>query len=205
MNASQILDFWFGPLKDERHQPNDTQMKTWFQGGQAIDDEIRERFAGAITKAVAGDFDAWTETPESHAALIVLLDQFPRNIFRGTPQAFAADPIALKYCKLAIERGHDRKVHPVISTFVYLPLEHSEDLDDQELCIELLTKLAADVHDDAKKAYDGFLAYAVQHRDIIKEFGRFPHRNAILGRESTDEEREFLMREDVHFGQKSGK
>ena len=205
MNPNQVLDFWFGPLDANRHHPNETQMKKWFQGGPAVDDEIRELFSHAIAKAAAGEFDNWTVDPESHAALIVLLDQFPRNIFRGTPEAFAHDHLALKYCKLAIEHGHDRRVHPLVSTFVYLPFEHSESLEDQEECIELLSKVADDVHEDARKAYAGFLDYAVQHRDIIQEFGRFPHRNGILGRESTDAERRFLERDDVHFGQKTEK
>jgi len=205
MNPNEILEFWFGTLEEDRHQPVDAQVKMWFQGGESVDKEIRERFSDAIADAAEGVFDHWTESPNSHAALIVLLDQFPRNIFRGTPQAFAHDHLALRYCKLAIERGHDRKVHPLISTFVYLPLEHSESLDDQEKCVELMSRLAEDVHDVARKAYEGFLNYAVQHRDIIVEFGRFPHRNATLGRESTAEELQFLTRDDVHFGQKNEK
>ncbi|HUQ76469.1 MAG TPA: DUF924 family protein [Burkholderiales bacterium] len=175
----EILDFWFGtgPERGKSH-------KRWFQKDAAFDAEIAARFT-TLYELLAGG-TAWLESAEPCLARIVVLDQFPRQIFRGQPRAFAADPLALQAAKLAVERGYDRGMRPVERVFVYLPFEHSESLADQERSVALYLPLK-----DIAETADTY-RYAVAHRDIIARFGRFPHRNAILGRPSTAEEIEFL-------------
>lgn len=203
MTPSSILDFWFGELTPTQHQPTPAQMKLWFQGGEDVDATIRARFGQTLEDAAQGRLESWKQTDEGFAALIILLDQFPRNIFRGTARAFAYDPQALALAKEAVQLGHIHTVHPLVTTFMLLPLEHSEALEDQHQCVALMTELANSVHNNAKGAYKGFLDYAVQHLEIIEEFGRFPHRNTLLDRPSTAAEIDFLKSKDVHFGQKS--
>lgn len=203
MTPSTVLDFWFGELDPADHRPTPAHMKLWFQGGADADATIRERFGQTLEDAAAGKLDEWKQTAEGYVALIIVLDQFPRNIFRGSEKAFSFDSLALSLSKEAMAHGNERAVHPLLATFMLLPLEHSESLEDQELCVSYMRDLAQQVHEEARGAFLGFLDYAVQHRDIIKEFGRFPHRNALLNRTSTPEEISFLERDDVHFGQKT--
>ncbi len=177
---AEILDFWFAPGMDER----------WFKKDPGFDREVRTRFLGHYERAAAGDYDGWTATPEGCLALCLLLDQVPRNLFRGEPRAFATDAAARAVTKSALERGFDRALSQVQRLFLYLPLEHSEALDEQEACVRLVAEL-----DEDPKWHD----HAVQHRDIIARFGRFPHRNAALGRETTDEETAFLKEEGSSF------
>lgn len=167
-----VLDFWFDPA----NQPH------WFKKSVAFDKAVRERLGGAHEAAAAGRLDDWRATPEGALALVVLLDQVPRNIHRGTPRAFATDPAALAVAKAAIDKGFDRDLGRDQKLLLYLPLEHSEALADQERSVVLFSAMGSAKHTD----------YAVRHRDIIARFGRFPHRNAILGRASTDEELRFL-------------
>jgi len=179
--AADVLLFWFGPSA-ERGKSH----KRWFVKDAAFDREIRERFLPPYEHAAAGRLAHLKESAADCLALIILLDQFPRNMFRGTPRAFATDPLALETARHAVERGFDRTLLPVERLFVYLPFEHSEALADQEQSCELTRAL--DAYPETHDVY----RYALLHRDVIRRFGRFPHRNAILGRTSTPEEIEFL-------------
>jgi uncharacterized protein (DUF924 family) len=179
-----IYDFWFGgPNRDEFGQ----SRKQWFVKDPNFDAEIRDRFLDTHAAAARGELQHWRDEPKHCLALIVTLDQFPRNMFRDTPQAFATDPAALETARVAIDRGHDQSVNSVERVFFYLPFEHSETLADQVRCVALVQDL---VNADPSRA--DFLDYAKRHRDVIARFGRFPHRNKILGRDSTTAEIEFL-------------
>lgn len=182
----QILDFWFGAPDSEAYGK---PREIWFKSDNAFDDAIRQRFEAVLAEASAGAHDGMADTPEGALALTILLDQFPRNIYRGTPGAFAFDPKALSVARDALAAGHDQAVAPFQRSFLYLPFEHSESLADQERSVALFAALGD----------ENTLDYAVQHRDIIVRFGRFPHRNAILRRESTPEERTFLEQPDSSF------
>ena len=179
--SAEVLLFWFGP-PGERGKSH----KRWFVKDEAFDREVRSRFLGLHADAADGKLAHLRETADGCLALIVVLDQFPRNMFRGTPRAFATDALALEAARHALARGFDRGMLAVERLFFYLPFEHSEALAEQELACELTRPL--DALEPALEAY----RYAVLHRDVIRRFGRFPHRNAILGRASTPEELEFL-------------
>lgn len=179
--SADVLLFWFGGAS-ERGKPH----TRWFEKSAAFDREVRERFLALYEHAAAGRMSCLKENGLDCLALIIVLDQFPRNMFRGTPSAFATDALALEAAGHAVDRGFDRKMHPVERMFAYLPFEHSELLADQERACELTQAL--DAFEETKDAY----RYAVLHREIIRRFGRFPHRNGVLGRASTPEETEFL-------------
>ena len=179
--ADEILTFWFGGGDDYGKS-----RKEWFQKSVAFDDEIRARFLASYELAAGGQLSHWKADVRQCLASIVLLDQFPRNMFRGSARAFVADARAREATRDALANGFDTAMKPVERQFTYLPLEHSESLRDQEQCMELMQSLSAfpetaDLH-----------VWAEKHLVIIRRFGRFPHRNAALGRESTAEEIEFL-------------
>ncbi len=188
-----ILRFWFGDP-----QSNDAGYKQrrslWFNKRDEIDQSIRDRYLKLHNQAVAGELDQWQYTPESCLALILLLDQFSRNMFRGDPKSFATDAKALAVAKQAIARGFDQAYTSVERLFVYLPLEHSESLDDQVQCVDLMHQLAI-ADSDLNDCYD----YAIRHLKVIQVFGRFPHRNAVLGRDTTPAEAEFLKQPGSSF------
>ncbi len=177
---ADVLEFWF----------SDRVRQRWWVKDPAFDEEIREHFEGLHRRALAGELEPWAADPEGALALVIVLDQFPRNMFRGSPEAFASDSAARAVTDAALAAGHhhaladeDRRL------FLYLPLEHSEQLADQDRCCELMREFAAaQLHEFAKK-----------HRDIVARFGRFPHRNEVLGRESTPEERVFLTQPGSSF------
>jgi uncharacterized protein (DUF924 family) len=166
-----VLAFWRAAGPDK-----------WFKKDAAFDAEITRRFLGFWQAAVDGKLTAWEETPEGALALVIVLDQLPRNMFRGRARMYEGDPLALAAAKRALAHGFDEQVPRSDRRFFYLPLEHSEDLDDQERCVELSRRYGD----------DEFTKYAEQHADIIRRFGRFPHRNPILGRTTTPEEQAFL-------------
>ena len=170
-----LITFWqeAGPAK-------------WFAKDDAFDAAIRARFLDAHFAAARGDMAAWEETAEGVLALLILLDQFPRNLFRGSGHAFATDGLARRIARESLEQGFDRQIEPKLRPFLYLPFEHSEHPADQELSVELFTALERDSGDAES------LRWAVEHRDIIARFGRFPHRNAALGRETTESEQAYL-------------
>jgi uncharacterized protein (DUF924 family) len=177
--ADDVLEFWFGGSDGygKRH-------KRWFEKNPAFDAEVTERFL-SLYEELARD-TRWLGDARHCLARILVLDQFPRQMFRGTPRAFASDPLALQAARHALEQSYDTGRLPVERLFFYLPFEHSESLTDQELACELMAPLAK------FPETDDVLRYAIAHRDVIRRFGRFPHRNTILGRASTPEELEFL-------------
>ncbi|HZH28206.1 MAG TPA: DUF924 family protein [Azospirillaceae bacterium] len=180
-DPQSVLDFWF----------SDAAKPMWFAKSDAFDAEVRRRFQSLHEAAAAGELDAWKETAEGCLALVILLDQVPRNIFRGSPRAYATDEAARDLTWHVLDRGFDWEFPDIDRRlFFYLPLEHSEDLDDQETCVRLFEERTPDPE---------YIRYGRQHRDIIARFGRFPHRNVVLGRESTPEELEFLKGPNSSF------
>lgn len=200
-SANEVLAFWFGPDWETlpAHQVAERQKKLWWSKHSDTDAECRTRFETLVQQAAANQLDDWTEAPRSMLALILLLDQMPRNIYRDTPQAFAFDELARQCCHLALAMGLDQALPPIARVFVYLPLEHAEDLDDQEYVVQLMRGLAKAASAEDKPAFDGYADYARRHHAVIERFGRFPHRNRILGRESTPEEVEFLKQPGSSF------
>ena len=186
--ALEVLHFWFGEGAEygKRH-------KRWFEKNSAFDAEVTERFGSLHEEMLAGTYRDWLEEPGPCLARIIVLDQFPRHIHRGTPRAFSSDALALKAAKHLVGKGWDRELLAVERIFAYLPFEHSESLEDQERACELCEALLAfpEVADTHR--------YALAHRDIIRRFGRFPHRNAALGRTSTSDEIEFLRQPGSGF------
>lgn len=183
MDFSEVLDFWFGPPASRQRGRHRLE---WFRKNAEFDEEIRRRFLGEHEAALAGLRESWEATPHAALALIVMLDQFPRNMFRDNQRAFAADSAAMGVSRRMVERGLDRLLRPIERCFVYLPFEHCEDLAAQRRSLALFEGLrfSSDCADN--------IDYAYRHYEIIVRFGRFPHRNAVLGRVSTPEEIEFL-------------
>ncbi len=186
----EVLDFWFGPAASPEYG---RPREAWFKKSEAFDDAVRARFLGLQRQAAQGQLQSWQAAPDSLLALIVVLDQFARNLFRGSSAAFATDAQALAAAQLAVERGYDVPLLPVQRWFVYLPFEHAEELPQQRRCLELFEGLRGD------PASASTIDYARRHFDIIARFGRFPHRNAVLGRVSTPEEIEFLRQPGSGF------
>ena len=178
---SDVVDFWFGPP-----QARGTARPEWFRKDAKLDAEIRRLFAALHASAALGEREAWRARPRPMLALVIVLDQFSRNLYRGDARAFAQDAHALACSREALARGDDAGLLPVERQFLYLPFEHSEDLADQDRAVELMRSL------DAFEQTRGLEEWAERHRIIIRRFGRFPHRNATLGRASTPEEIEFL-------------
>lgn len=189
--AEDVLRFWFGP--------EDVDRPEWFHKSAAFDAEIDLRFGAEVEAALHGRLDAWCRTIDGRLALVILLDQFTRNIHRGTPQAFAGDAQALATARALVGQGHDIGLPPLRRSFLYLPFEHAEDRAAQEESVRLYTALAADGVGPLARTLTKTLDYAVRHRDIIARFGRFPHRNEVLQRASTAEEIEFLKQPGSRF------
>jgi uncharacterized protein (DUF924 family) len=190
-DAETIVDFWFGASGSADYGCART---AWFAKDAAFDAEIRERFGSLIERALRGELEDWGDAPRSAIAQVLLLDQFTRNAFRDSPRAFAGDPRALAAAARMVGLRQDEELPTFMRGFVYLPYEHAEGLAMQDEAIRLLTRLAA-----ADPAQQSMLDYAYKHRAVIERFGRFPHRNAILGRRSTAEEIEFLRRPGSGF------
>lgn len=187
-----ILSFWFGDGDDPFTAPPD-RLSLWFTKRPETDATIRDRFEPSVLAAAAGRLDEWRQSPSGWIALIVLLDQFPRNIYRDSARAFAFDELALRLSLNALHAGIDKQLRPIERVFAYLPLEHAEDLDLQRRCVACFEALRAEVPPEHAPLYDNYLDYARRHLAIIERFGRFPHRNALLGRASTPEEAAFLQ------------
>lgn len=170
LRAADIVAFW-----------RDAGPQQWFTKNAAFDERFRQHCGPAHMAAAARQLDAWMDEPEGALALMILLDQYPRNAYRGTAHMFATDPLALVFAERAIAAGHDLAVDPALRQFFYMPFEHAETVAAQNRAVALMEPLGADA-----------VRWAVLHRDIIKRFGRFPHRNAALGRQTTQPEQEFL-------------
>jgi uncharacterized protein (DUF924 family) len=185
-----ILLFWLGDLSENPFPTN--KFGLWFANDPELDARIRDTFGDDIEAAARGDYDDWKGTPRGRLAMLILLDQFTRNVFRGTADAFKYDPIALEIALEGIEAGDDQALLRIERLFVYLPLEHAEDRELQARSVALFEALAAEAPESEQGAYKEFLRHAVLHREIIDAYGRFPHRNEILGRASTQEEIAYL-------------
>jgi uncharacterized protein (DUF924 family) len=194
--AYEVLQFWFG--EDFENDPL-RNSSLWFEKDSAFDREIRERFEEDLKQAAQGQREEWKRDPRGRLAFIILLDQFSRNIYRGTPAMFSQDSVALEAVLDGIRKGDDQLLHPLQRTFFYLPLEHSEDLQIQKKSLEMFRRLVEEADETWKTSLKNNYDYAVRHHDIIARFGRFPHRNAILSRISTPEEIEFLKEPGSSF------
>jgi uncharacterized protein (DUF924 family) len=180
-NPNEVLEFWFGREGEEGYGEF---REAWFTKDAEFDREVRDRFESLHGEAAAGKLEGWKDEARSCLALVILLDQFPRNMFRGDPRTYATDELARNAARHAVEHAYDRELSPHERLFLYLPFEHSEDLEDQRV---------------AEMGSEDLLGYAVQHEEIVERFGRFPHRNEILGRATTPEEAEFLRGPDSSF------
>ncbi|MEL6938018.1 MAG: DUF924 family protein [Cyanobacteria bacterium J06598_1] len=195
LRAEAVLNFWFGQQADATYGH---YRKAWFIKDAAFDTQIRQQFASDVEAATQGEYDTWQTSPLSAVALLILLDQFPRNLYRGDPRSFATDAKALSVAQALVESSLDRELIPAQRFFVYVPFEHSEQMIHQDRCVALMRSLSEEFP-DLEKGLKGGLDYAIRHRDIIERFGRFPHRNEILGRQSTPAEIEFLQQPGSRF------
>jgi uncharacterized protein (DUF924 family) len=194
----ELLAFWFGDDSDDAAVAA-AKAELWWGHSPATDELLRERFGAAATEAAAGRLDHWAESPRGRLALILLLDQLPRAIHRDTPGSFAQDAATRILAEQGLESGADELLRPIERLFFYLPLEHSEDLEDQDRSVELFRELAESISEEERPTFWSFVDYAKKHREVIARFGRFPHRNQILGRESTEEEKVFLEQPGSSF------
>ena len=197
--AADVLDFWLGD-GIALGWPSGDLNKRWFSGGALLDDEVRVRFGQVVHQALQGGLTDWEEPLHSRLALVILLDQFSRNVFRGAAQAFNGDTRALQLTQHTLAQQQDRLLPWVGRVFMYMPLMHAEDAALQATGVGCFSQLLAEAPDSLKPKLQGNLDAARQHSDIIGRFGRFPYRNAVLGRSSTAEEMEFL-RNGPRFGQ----
>jgi uncharacterized protein (DUF924 family) len=196
----EILYYWFGRLESDGAPP-DRHVKMWFSSSKEIDADIKFRFELDLKRAVEGKLDSWLDVPRGSLALIILIDQFSRNVYRGTPKAFEGDSVAVKACLNGIEKGFDISLHPIERLFYYTPLMHSEDLEIQMTsleCFTMLEKLFTSPPSIASIISRSKMC-AEKHYLMIEKFGRFPHRNKIIGRSSTAEELRFLKDSGYSF------
>jgi len=191
-HSQDVLDFWFLPIGAKGHN---MQRPEWWRKDDEFDRKIFQQFGDVIEEGLAGGLRHWDdEGTQGTLARIIVLDQFTRNVYRGTPKAFAGDALALEAARAIDDSGANQTLPPAQRAFSYMPFEHAENLSLQIRCVDLFDMLAADA-----PAYAGMLDFAKKHLDVIRRFGRFPHRNAILGRESTAEEIEFLKQPGSSF------
>jgi uncharacterized protein (DUF924 family) len=186
-----VLDFWFGAHADDANVVAE-RSPMWFRGGADVDASIRLRFGALRELAIAGELDDWLASARARLALVILVDQFSRNLFRLDARAFAHDALARRWCEQGLDSGADQSLRPIERVFLYLPLEHSESLTDQRRSVALFEALHDDASSAMRETFATYLDYARRHRDIIARFGRFPHRNEVLGRPSTAQETQFL-------------
>lgn len=195
---ASIHAFWFGTSADDATVAAG-QSRLWWRKSADTDNRIRQRFEPCLRLAEERKLDHWAATPSGRLALILLTDQFSRNMYRDTPQAFAFDAMARTWCREGLQEEADKALRPIERAFFYMPLQHSESLEDQEQAVVLFQELASGVEEQCRPAFDGFADYALRHRDVIARFGRFPHRNRILGRDSSPEEAAFLLERGSSF------
>ncbi len=196
----EILSFWF--KEQELSAPQiDRRMDIWFGEDPVFDAEIEKAFAGDVERACEGKLEHWAIEPHGRLALIILIDQFRRNIHRNTIEAFSKDKLALKLCVEGAMAKKDRGLSPIQKVFFYMPLQHAESPKVQAKSVELFNKLAESVSPTYQETFLTVAQFAELHKDIIDQFGRFPHRNALLGRENTPEEDEYLAGDAPDFGQ----
>lgn len=180
LQPADIINFWYS----EKIKPY------WFNSNKQLDDDIKKQYEESWKNAIRGDFNAWKEAPVGCLALAIIFDQFPLNMFRGEVKSFSTEAMAIKISKYAIEKGFDKEIDKDKLAFLYMPLMHSENIDDQNLSVEVFEKAGLKEN----------LEFAKHHREIIKRYGRFPHRNKILNRESTEDELSYLESDDAFKG-----
>jgi len=193
-----ILEFWFGDL-NEYGQASSEISARWWRKDPTFDQEIRDRFEPIHLALAAGEHAEWCDTPQGAIATVVALDQFPRNMYRRTAQMYSTDALVLARATAAIDAGHDRALPLAMRTFLYMPFMHAEDLAAQERCVALFQALVAELDGPLAKSAAQNVKFAEHHRVIVEEFGRFPHRNEILGRSSSPEEVAFLQGPNSSF------
>jgi uncharacterized protein (DUF924 family) len=189
--AESILHFWFD-VSAEDAEVIRKKSALWWQKDPKVDEEIRRRFEMMLDAEVKSEFESWSRDPRGQLARILLCDQFPRSMYRGLPRSFAYDERARHLARNALDLGMDKKLRWIERVFLYLPFEHSEDYDDQATSVRLFSALRDEAPTGEKATYENYLDFALKHKAIIDRFGRFPHRNRILGRGSTPDEEEFL-------------
>lgn len=198
--ANDIIDFWIGPAADDPAAV-EGRSKLWYQSTPGADDELRDRFGEDLSRAERGELDDWCNTAHGTLALVILLDQFSRNLHRGTADAFANDDTAAEIAEAAISSGLHLRMSWIGRVFLYHPFEHSERLARQERSVVLFTELADAAPDEWMLHIENFLKYAIEHRDVVRRFGRFPHRNKVLARHNTAEEQAYLDAGSRRYGQ----
>jgi uncharacterized protein (DUF924 family) len=191
ISPDDVISFWLGDASHPREE--------WFRRSDALDAQIRDRFADAVEQAARGALDAWEGTARGRLAIVILLDQFSRNAFRGTARAFSQDARALAVAARGVDLGEDRVLLPLERSFLYMPFVHAEDRVMQARACALFDVLAGEAPAELADYLGTALKFARAHRDIVDRFGRFPHRNAILGRATTPEEAEFLKQPGSSF------
>lgn len=196
--AQALLDLWFGNDEDPV-RTSAAKASLWWGKDPETDALLAARFGELRERAKRGDLDDWKRTARGRLALVIALDQLSRNLHRGTPEAFAADPKALALALEGIDQGQDAELGPLERTFLYMPLMHAEDASIQKRCVELFQSLCDSVPPEQREVFSGSVRFAEAHRDIVVRFRRFPHRNSILGRTSTAEEMEFLTQPNSSF------
>jgi uncharacterized protein (DUF924 family) len=194
-----LLDWWFGADHGTATEVAAARQGLWFGKRDSQDREAEARFGVLVEHALAGELQGWTDDPHGWLAQLILLDQLPRMIFRDTPRAFAGDPLARPLLSDGLDRGWDRQLTPIHRVFAYLIFEHAEDLPLQDRAVELFGELLVEAASNERPLFANFLDFAERHQQVIVRFGRFPHRNAILGRASSDEEQAFLREPGSRF------
>ncbi|MEA5445137.1 DUF924 family protein [Gammaproteobacteria bacterium AB-CW1] len=198
--AAEILSFWFGPeWRQMPLQADPSRNALWWQADPATDKYIRERFGRLTDQALEGGLEPWAHTPLGRLALILLLDQFTRHLYRDQAKAFAGDQRAQLLCLNGLDRGSDQALAPLQRVFFYLPLEHAEDAGLQRRCVQLFQSLLESVPEPDRESYRYYLEFARKHQEVIDRFGRFPHRNKALGRDSSFDEERFMRVEGRGF------
>jgi uncharacterized protein (DUF924 family) len=194
----EVLEFWFGDSGTTADVVA-RQGKLWFGKSAEADALVTERFGDTLAAAMAGELADWQDSPVGRLALLIVLDQFPHHVWRGDGRSFSCDDTALALALDTIKLGDDELVSPLARVFIYLPLEHAEKIDVQDLSVAMYEKLLADADDSEKAVFENFLDYARKHQEVVARFGRFPHRNEMLGRVSTPEEIDFLRQPGSRF------
>ncbi len=200
VRIEDVLTFWFKEHALSAPQI-DRRMDIWFGADPVLDLEITKEFSNDVELASAGKLDYWAESPRGRLALIIMVDQFRRNIHRNTAQAFSRDTVALKYCVEGAMKKHEQDLAPIEKVFFYMPLQHAESRKVQAKSVKLYKRLITSASPTYRETFETVLQFAELHRDIIDQFGRFPHRNTLINRENTPEENEYLSGDSPSFGQ----
>jgi uncharacterized protein (DUF924 family) len=198
MAFEPVLDFYVGPL-DRLGRADAAHARRWFKSDDAFDQEIAERFGGTYAAVRSRKCESWLATPRGRVGYVIVLDQFARNMFRGSPRAFESDGQALAAAVEGVARGHDEQLAVDERSFLYMPFMHSEELAMQDYSVALFSAMAAAAPPELRERLDTSVKYAEKHREIVRRFGRFPHRNGLLGRTSTPDEIEFFKQPGAGF------